>query len=416
MINWEVLCWDLLPIIDHLSDNEQVAISSIPLSAEWENDKLVWPYEKSGNFTVRSGYHKLHDMRIKPSIQHPHWSHSVNPAIWKLIWSIKAIPKVMHFLWRTCSNLLPTMANLFLKKIVKSPLCPICNEYPESVEHMLFLCPWVLGVWFGIPLSYKVNLEEIYTIDDCLLLVSTKLNVNQASRNEIWCWISFTLWIIWKARCEVIYEHVVPNPIGTIHRIDAAVSEFMGVMSSSMSTDRVSSSHMALDEVKWCAPDPDEIKINCDGACDSESKQAGIGVIARNYTGQVMSGSSLPTLSNSALIVEASAALEGLRLAKSLDFQNVVLEVDSEQLIFSVKNQKKDSFWEIYPLLKEIRRLQGQFKNCSWNLVKRGANAAADWLARQAKMRMDLGDWVLCPPSSLVRVLKNDGLPALPMI
>lgn len=212
MINWEVLCWDLLPIIDHLSDNELVAISSIPLSAEWENDKLVWPYEKSGNFTVRSGYHKLHDMRIKPSIQHPHWSHSVNPAVWKLIWSIKAIPKVMHFLWRACSNLLPTMANLFLKKIVKSPLCPICNEYPKSVEHMLFLCPWVLGVWFGIPLSYKVKLEEIYTIDDWLLLVSTKLNVNQASRNEIWCWISFTLWIIWKARCEVIYEHVVPNP------------------------------------------------------------------------------------------------------------------------------------------------------------------------------------------------------------
>lgn len=58
---------------------------SIPLSAKWENDKMVWPYEKSGNFTVRSRYHKFLETRVMPSIQHSHCSHVISPAMWKLI-------------------------------------------------------------------------------------------------------------------------------------------------------------------------------------------------------------------------------------------------------------------------------------------------------------------------------------------
>lgn len=60
--------------------------------------------------------------------------------------------------------------------------------------------------------------------------VSYKFNFSKAFKREMWCWISFTLWIIWKARCEVIYDHVAPNPIGTVHRIGAAVAEFLGAM------------------------------------------------------------------------------------------------------------------------------------------------------------------------------------------
>lgn len=47
--------------------------------------------------------------------------------------------------------------------------------------------------------------------------------------------------------------------------------------------------------------------------------------------------------------------------------------------------------------------------------MRRGGNVAADWLAYRANMRMDLGEWVLCPPYLLVNVWKNDGLPFPPM-
>lgn len=70
LVNWEVPCWELIPIIEHLSMEEELAIKSIPLSAEWERDKLVWPYEKSSSFTVRSGYHKLLEKNFSFSSAH----------------------------------------------------------------------------------------------------------------------------------------------------------------------------------------------------------------------------------------------------------------------------------------------------------------------------------------------------------
>lgn len=67
-------------------------------------------------------------------------------------------------------------------------------------------------------------------------------------------------------------------------------------------------------------------------------KEAGIGVIARNCDGLVAAGTTNSSVSSSALLVEAAAALEGLKLAKSHGFQDVILEVDFKQLkrLFSV--------------------------------------------------------------------------------
>lgn len=46
-----------------------------------------------------------------------------------------------------------------------SSLCPICEEHPETVEHMLLLCTWNHGVWFGGALNYHVGTQEITTFD-----------------------------------------------------------------------------------------------------------------------------------------------------------------------------------------------------------------------------------------------------------
>jgi hypothetical protein len=127
LINWEGPDWDLLPVIEHLSPEEKQAILSIPLSSESENDRLVWPYEKSGTFSIRSGYHKIHEAKCGPNLQHSRWSHSVHCDVWNMIWKFNVLPKVKHFVWRAVANVLPSMANLFAKKVTSSPLCPICK-------------------------------------------------------------------------------------------------------------------------------------------------------------------------------------------------------------------------------------------------------------------------------------------------
>lgn len=89
-----------------------------------------------------------------------------------------------------------------------------------------------------------------------LFLVSSKLNISKSFNREVWCWISFSLWIIWKARCDVIYEHVAPNPIGTVHRIIAVVTEFLSAKFLPSSDDSGLCRSKVVELVRWCAPNP----------------------------------------------------------------------------------------------------------------------------------------------------------------
>ncbi|XP_060971024.1 uncharacterized protein LOC133037644 isoform X2 [Cannabis sativa] len=52
-------------------------------------------------------------------------------------------PKLKHFLWRACHDILPTSHNLFKRKALPSPCCCRCLCHDETLEHALFRCPTV---------------------------------------------------------------------------------------------------------------------------------------------------------------------------------------------------------------------------------------------------------------------------------
>lgn len=78
---------------------------------------------------------------------------------------------------------------------------------------------WVKFVWFGTPLNYKIDLAAVTTLDVWLLHVSSQMHLSKRTTKELMCWIAFTLWIILKDICEIVYFHCPPNPINTIYRI-----------------------------------------------------------------------------------------------------------------------------------------------------------------------------------------------------
>jgi hypothetical protein len=82
-------------------------------------------------------------------------------------------------------------------------------------------------VWFGLPLGYKIDIASITTLDDWLLFLSSMGNIRKCDLGDFFCWIAFSLWNLWKARCEAVYEHDSPNPIAVISRICSAVFEFL---------------------------------------------------------------------------------------------------------------------------------------------------------------------------------------------
>ena len=55
--------------------------------------------------------------------------------------------KIKHFLWRACTDSLPTKLNLWRRKITTGPECEACNSNPENTLHVLWDCDETRAVW-----------------------------------------------------------------------------------------------------------------------------------------------------------------------------------------------------------------------------------------------------------------------------
>ncbi|KAL2924725.1 Methionyl-tRNA formyltransferase [Bienertia sinuspersici] len=66
---------------------------------------------------------------------------------WVDLWSTDASPKVRHFVWRLCTNTLPTRALLRHRHLLNEAPCPWCEGLEESIRHMLFECSRVKEFW-----------------------------------------------------------------------------------------------------------------------------------------------------------------------------------------------------------------------------------------------------------------------------
>lgn len=72
------------------------------------------------------------------------------PLLWKIARYGRKFGRLIarQCLRTSCrQNLLPTKANLFSKKIVSDPLCPICRTKTETICHILWRCPSSVAVW-----------------------------------------------------------------------------------------------------------------------------------------------------------------------------------------------------------------------------------------------------------------------------
>ncbi|OMO69938.1 hypothetical protein COLO4_28853 [Corchorus olitorius] len=115
----------------------------------------------------------------------------------------------------------------------------------------------------------------------------------------------------------------------------------------------------------------------------------------------------------SALVTEALAVKEGLKLARNKGLlSNVVFEMDSELVYKSVVSADNRADWRLSPVLADIRSLADHFSGVKFKCVKRKANMAADWVATRSRMGMCFADLSQNQPSSLVHILCKDGLPA----
>ncbi|KAJ9159617.1 hypothetical protein P3X46_025114 [Hevea brasiliensis] len=121
------------------------------------HDSIVWHFDRSGVYSVKSGYRFLVNKARNANAQHPHQSFSISKDVWKSIWSLDMQPKIKVFMWKVMLNALPSKENLYRRGITLDFNCPICQREVKSIEHILFWCDHSKVAWFAGPCSYKPN-------------------------------------------------------------------------------------------------------------------------------------------------------------------------------------------------------------------------------------------------------------------
>jgi hypothetical protein len=110
-------------------------ICSIPISPHSLPDSRIWIGTRNGIFSVRSAYHLELDRRSR--VQACSSVPLAHSSAWQTIWNLDIPRAIQVFLWRACSNILPTKAKLFRRRIVEYPLSPLCGKEEEDSGHVL---------------------------------------------------------------------------------------------------------------------------------------------------------------------------------------------------------------------------------------------------------------------------------------
>jgi hypothetical protein len=132
--NW----WNVALIKEIFSAEESDLICGIAVSPRGGEDRRIWKFNKSGDFTVKSAYH-LAKEKFEVDKGNSSNRDRIMP-LWKVIWNIEVPRAAKSFLWKACSGILPTKDKVYKRKISSDPLCPICCTEEETIVHSLWDC------------------------------------------------------------------------------------------------------------------------------------------------------------------------------------------------------------------------------------------------------------------------------------
>ena len=120
---------------------------------------------------------------------HPGTSNpTVLNSFWTNIWKLNIPNKVKHFLWRACSDSLPTKRNLAQRRIITNVTCDLCRDQPEDAIHALWDCYGVKEIWWKEEVCKPFLIERFVNFQDLFLGILKAHDPHLAERFAFIAW------------------------------------------------------------------------------------------------------------------------------------------------------------------------------------------------------------------------------------
>ncbi|KAL4310628.1 hypothetical protein GQ457_01G034890 [Hibiscus cannabinus] len=358
-------------VLNDIFDSDLVKqICSIPLSRTGLGDEVVWRYDGSGLYSVKSGYKLLQKEGQSGSGSYVGVPLQIS-RFYSSMWGVSLPFKVKINMWRVMNNFLPTFANLQTRRLSVNVCCPLCKSEAESTHHLMRDCVFVKEL-LGAQGIHLTILYHDAPWREWLALAFTRLDSSQRHA------LMVTFWAVWYARNKVVHEALQPSVFNSLSFILASLKEYemlnlkCGTRSPPIQT-------------KWETPLENVVKVNFDSAFSHQMLQSVSGVICRDYTGSILAACSLPhNYVRDAFMAEALACHQAVTFAWELGFTRVVLEGDSRTVIQKCQSDLIDTSL-ISPVIADIKLICRNFTALDFGFVRRGANAAEHTLAQEGK-------------------------------
>ncbi|XP_074322710.1 uncharacterized protein LOC141659683 [Apium graveolens] len=251
-------------IRDMFTERDQNCILNMQVEEGLDRDVVYWSKENTCVYSVKSAYNLLQVMKgyVVPGD---------DESIWRKLWKIKAPPKALNMVWRALSNNLPTIVQLRGKQVQVNQICPICQEYDETILHSIISCKFASSCRTIVFAGYRMGEHNSFANWFNTVLSSG----SQTTKEEI----GSVCWLIWRARNKFVWNRKATS-VNRVVQLKAAQ-----VMSTSA---LLQPGYVGDGAVIWVKPQRDTIKVTVDAAVFEDREEVAIGLVARDYTGDLV--------------------------------------------------------------------------------------------------------------------------------
>ncbi|XP_026399163.1 uncharacterized protein LOC113295015 [Papaver somniferum] len=273
------------------------------------NDKLIWPYSKNGDFSVKSAY-KV----ISGEINYMNNSQVGNP-FYKTLWKLSILSKVALFIWKCHEKIIPSNFVLARYNNTHDAYCSTCNN--GQIETLNTLSSsWTTDC------TMKDKICDVFTI----------------------------AWSIWKDRCFHIFQGKTLNHYSTARlalKLVTDTDNYLRNVSAQhvQSNDPVAEINLSSVNTVMAYLPQDCVIIFSDAAFDKDTKTSGIGLILTDnscsFIGCKLKAGSVRNVEEA----ETLALLEAVQWAKAKSLEKVCFISDVKLVIESLNSLSNQLYW-----------------------------------------------------------------------